>query len=419
MKAAKLIQVFEYEILRVGTRDFTSHHFELMAAYLDKRQGQYFQLGHNSIRFTNYVGVIQVQNLVIEVLPKTGKISDKEIWRDVLIEMLWVSGFLNITATSDAQLRLRSGTLLDLYYRIFLNQCRQILNEGLLRQYIQQTANRKALKGRLLFKEQLKHNLVRKERFVTSAQDYIVDNIFNQILLKALSILRTVSNNSAHRKDTKMLLYQFDDVSAAEFSRATFERLKYGRATERYRRAIWIAELIIMNYLPDIRGGNRSVLAIMFPMEALYEAYVAALIKRASRKSEFKGAAFKVETQSSERFWRPEGGRSRTIRPDIVIDWSDESDESRERRVVIDTKWKLPGGKPADADLKQMFVYNKYFESEASNLLYPTAGESGIVSGKFLGENNGSCSMWPAAILDGRSLNRELGSQLLSRLISK
>jgi len=412
MKPPNVIQVFEYDTLRVGTRGFTAYHFDLMAAYLEGRE-QFFQLGHHSIRFTSYVGVIQVQELIIEVLPKTGKISDKDLWRDVLIDMLKISGFLNVAATSDAYLKLRKGTLFDLYYQVFLDHCRKLQAEGLLRQYIQRTSNRRALKGRLLFNDQLKQNLVRRERFVTSAQDYSEDNLFNQILYKALAILRAVSNNSSHRRDTVMLLYQFEEISDLQVNQATFEHLKYNRTTERYRTAIWIAELIILNYLPDIRGGNRSVLAIMFPMETLFESYVAIALKSASR-----GTTFKVTTQKVQRFWRPESGRAKTIRPDIVIDWTDETGK---RRIVLDTKWKVPGDKnPADGDLKQMFVYNKYFNAEASNLVYPSAGAPRTLTGHFEGDGTGSCSMWQAQLLDRdqNRLNRELGTQLLTRLIT-
>jgi 5-methylcytosine-specific restriction enzyme subunit McrC len=407
MNSNKVIQVFEYETLRVETNGFTNSHFDLLAAYIDKRQDQYFQLGYRSIRFTNYVGVIQVQDLVIEVLPKTGRVSDKEVWREVLIDMLKISGFLNVTATSNALLKLRKGTLLDLYYQIFLNQCRQLLNEGLSRQYVQQTSNRKALKGRLIFNEQLKHNLIRKERFVTSAQDYTINNLLNQILRKALTILRNVSDNAGHRRDTTALLDQLDDISDRNFSRETFARITFNRATERYRTAIWIAELIILNYLPDVRGGNRAVLAIMFPMEELFEVYVARMLKNASR-----GTGFKIGTQKVQQFWRPERGRAKTIRPDIVIDWKDEIGS---HRVVLDTKWKIPRDKrPGDADLKQMFAYNKYLKAESSNLVYPEVGSSTHHNGAFIGDDNGGCSMWYIPILDkdAKKLNLQIGATL-------
>jgi 5-methylcytosine-specific restriction enzyme subunit McrC len=43
----------------------------------------------------------------------------------------------------------------------------------------------------------------------------------------------------------------------------TFERLAFGRNTERSRRAIQLARLIILNYSPDLHGGREHVIAIL------------------------------------------------------------------------------------------------------------------------------------------------------------
>src|SRR5690625_4687423 len=64
-------------------------------AYNDANKNIYFQAIRNGVRFRNYVGVIQIGNIVIEILPKTDKIAriDKddvvrEQWQKVLLSML-------------------------------------------------------------------------------------------------------------------------------------------------------------------------------------------------------------------------------------------------------------------------------------------------------------------------------------------
>ena len=52
----------------------------------------------------------------------------------------------------------------------------------------------------------------------------------------------------------------------------TFTRLRYDRSTERYRYAVALARLIILNYQPDVRAGREDVLAILFNMNELFEA---------------------------------------------------------------------------------------------------------------------------------------------------
>jgi len=412
MSVRKTIQVFEYETIRVGSKDLDKEQFNLLAKFNERHQGQYYSTGYNSIRFTNYVGVLQVAGLTIEILPKAGRESNRQLWHDVLLQMLKVSGFLNMRAVSEADLKMRKGSLFDVYLEIFLAHCRNIQHEGLVRQYLLSSSNQNALRGRLLFNEQLKHNMIRKERFFVASQNYTRDNVFNQILCKALMIVGKISGASILRKEASMLCQQMEDISEKDFTPDSFSRLKYDRTNERYRDAINLAELIILNYLPDLQGGNRSVLALLFPMESLFESYVASVLKRAAINSQCK-----ISTQRSKHFWRGDQGGLKTIRPDIVVEWKDESGS---RRTVLDTKWKLPKGNlPNDADLKQMFVYNEYFDAEASNLVYPATGSHGVCSGHFVKAKQRGCSMWRIRVIDSelKSINQNLGHEMLEELM--
>ena len=411
MKLPDTIQVFEYETLRVGQKGFTDEHFERLAIFLDDHRKPYYSLGHRSVRFSHYVGVLQVQDLVIEVLPKTGRITEKELWRDILVDMLKLSGFLNVKAVSEASLNLRGGTLLYLFFEIFLGNCRSIFYEGLVRRYHLNRKNRTALRGRILFSNHLKHNLFRRERFYTESHEYTEDNVYNQILFKALNILSLISTSSAQRKDATLLLQQNDQISDIRCDQETFTRLRYYRTTERYEPAIKLAELIILNYQPDLKAGYRNVLALMFPMEALFEAYVTLMLKQSSR-----GTPFRISSQKSKHFWRGTDKGFKIIRPDIIIEWHDENEK---RKVVLDIKWKIPTDQiPGDSDLKQMFSYNHLFEAEASNLVYPAIYTSSLRPGQFAGHKNGACSMWDIQIFDNESnrLNRTHGKEMLAIL---
>jgi 5-methylcytosine-specific restriction enzyme subunit McrC len=65
----------------------------------------------------------------------------------------------------------------------------------------------------------------------------------------------------------------------------TFQRLAFDRNTERYRPAMALARLIILNYQPDVRRGGHDVLAILFDMNELFERYVLRLLKKAASVS--------------------------------------------------------------------------------------------------------------------------------------
>lgn len=113
-------------------------------------------------------------------------------------------------------------------------------------------------------------------------------------------------------------------------------------------------------------------------MSFLFERFVYAQLKRAEAKQAFRRISFRA--QVSRRFWSA-NGMQKSIRPDIIAQIDSGSDCER---VVMDTKWKIPGdGKPGDADLQQMHTYNVQFGARRSFLLYPRVGTKTDVRGRF------------------------------------
>ena len=69
--ALNKIQIFEHQTLKVDeTTKFNLVHFNALEKYGYKTKEKYFSVGNKRIKFNNYVGVIQVKNLTIEILPK-------------------------------------------------------------------------------------------------------------------------------------------------------------------------------------------------------------------------------------------------------------------------------------------------------------------------------------------------------------
>jgi 5-methylcytosine-specific restriction enzyme subunit McrC len=345
-----VIQVFEHTTLPVG-RHLTPARFDRLVQYNERHGNLFFTVGANRIHFRNYVGVIQVGNLTIEILPKADKGPASQTqtvkWRNALIEMLRQSGFIRVASMSDARLRLRSSSLLDIYFEPFLLEVDELVHQGLVRKYHQICGDVPALKRRILFQQHLTRNLVHRERFFTAHLFYDRNNPFNQILRIALDVLVRVSPNPHLAALARCLATLFQDVDSIVFTERTFMRLPYTRNTERYRRALQLARLIILNYSPDVRGGREDVLAILFDMNCLFERFIYAQLKQAEARQVPRRISFKA--QVSRRFWSADR-MHKSIRPDIVAHIGTGPGHER---IIMDTKWKiLVDGRPGDADLQ-------------------------------------------------------------------
>ena len=376
-----VIKVFEYDKL-ICNKDysavrFTEKHLIALQKFNTINDNKYFTLIHNGIRFKNYVGVLKVANLTIEILPKVDKkytiSSDdkvKENWKNLMLQMLKKSGFINITSISNADLRLRNTSLLDIYIQEYLKEVSLLLRKGLRKKYRLVEENTSVLKGRLLFQKQIQKNLIHKEKFFTAHQTYDKNHKLNQIIYKALNVLNDIAKPSFIDKLNRLKL-DFPELDNIKVSENTFSSIVYDRTNKQYEKAMSLAKLILLNFSPDIQSGSNNVIAILFDMNNLWEKYIFRMLQK-----DQKDVGYEVSYQNRMKFWN-----NKVIKPDIVLK---KEVEGKEQTFIIDTKWKLiDHNKPADSDLKQMFVYNMYWDAFKSILLYPTNIDADTSFGSF------------------------------------
>lgn len=408
----KRIQVFEHNILYVdevyNDVKFEKHHYIALSKLNVLHNDKYFEIRHNGIRFKQFVGVIQVDGLTIEILPKIDNIdASVNVWQKVLIEMLRVTRKLKVQKVGEANVSKQKIHLLDIYFEWFLNEVQLLIHQGLIKQYYKKSSNVKALKGKLEFAGHISKNLVHKERFYTTHQVYDKDHLIHQIIYKALDIVERCSKGSYLYSKCKTVQLDFPEVKAISVTEATFSKITITRKTAPYETAMAISKFIILNFAPNISSGSENMLALLFDMNSLWEEYILARLKQSEKEVIIYG-------QQSTTFWN-----GITIRPDIVI-------ESGQKKFIIDTKWKnINGSKPSTDDLRQMYVYNDYWKSDKAMLLYPANKTSFSGFDKF--EENGSkdnqhkCGLGKISIFnaDGITLNESIGDNIIDWFIDK
>jgi len=420
MKPNKSIHLFEYGILQVGERGFESSHWKSLGWYNEKYGSKFFRLLPNGIKFNQYVGVIQIGNLTIEILPKIGRVSakgDEKKWQAVLIDMLRECGWMKIHAHEKASLQFKPNSILEAYIEIFLVECEKLLREGLVKKYRVIAGNDLSLKGNILFAQQIQRNLIHQEQFYTRHIVFDRENLLNRILAKALRLIPRICQSSALKDRTYGLILDFPELKDINISNTTFQKLTYDRRTMRYKEAIEIAAMLLLNYRPDIISGRNDILAILFDMNDLWEEYIS---RQLSKSAE---SGWSVITQHQKSFWSVDGNNwSKGIRPDLVVT------APGKNPVIIDTKWKIPDDDiPSDVDLKQMFAYNEYWQAPHAILLYPVNDPKDgpkLIKGSFKerkgNSNQHKCSTMKVSILDEKGrLDRNIGKCILTLIDKK
>jgi len=321
----------------------------------------YFSLTHNGVQFNEHVGVIQVGNLLIEVLPKADKYStDKDSWRKILIGMLKTVYGFDIKATSNANLKIKPNTILDLYFELFIKEVEVLLHSGLIKRYRKKEGSINVLKGALLFNKQIQFNISNQEKFFTRYTTYDTIHPLHQIIYKTLCLLKQVNVNQSLNSRLGSLILNFPEMPNIKMTYATFNKIVFNRKSFVYKKAIEISKMILLHYHPDVSKGNNDVLAIMFDMNKLWEQFVFHSIKK------YKSNSFSILRHQKKKFWTPSSGSANTIIPDIVIK------NANNEYLVLDTKWKnLNGKNPSPDDLRQLFVYHHYYNANKVALVFP------------------------------------------------
>lgn len=374
MQNKNFIQVFEYQKLRYDDSGvFRKHHFDAMVKFNELHQNKYFTIIHQGIRFGSYVGIIQIGGLTIEILPKAdnNENANKNLWQNVLFYMLKVCKKIQIESISETQLKKRYHSILDVYFELYLNEIKGLIKKGLIKKYRKNQSNQNALKGKLLFAQNIQQNIVHKEHFYCEHQVYDKNHLLHQVLLKGLLILKTFVNDTLKDKLNR-LLFEFQDIENINIQKKHFDKIIIDRKNYDYQKAIEIAKIIILNYSPSLNYGNEHLLTLLFDMNALWEEYIFRILQK------HKTDDMEVSFQNSDKFWE-----NKRIRPDIVI-------KTKEETYIIDTKWKIiEANNPSDDDLKQMFVYNLHWKAEKSLLLYPKTNQMDSKFGTFYYDNLG------------------------------
>ena len=321
------------------------------------------------IKTKNYVGVIETSSgLTIEILPKIFfDYSDEDYHielqntKKVFLKMLSKlrnSPFLNI---SSAHLKTSSSfPLLEVFIENYIEEIKKIIRSGLKSQYVNRQENLNFMKGKVVNSLNFKYNHSNKARFYCAFDEFSENMVYNQLIKSTLIKLNRVSKSHYNRTNIIQILHHFESVSESEDHISDFRKVgENNRLYLNYKQAISWSEVFLMNKSFTNFSGNSRNIAILFPMERIFEDYIGYLMK-----NYVDGHEIKTQDKSYYLVSNHKNNKKFGLKPDIVA-----TNESNQEQIIFDTKWKLidetKGNKNyniSQADMYQLYAYGKKYD---------------------------------------------------------
>lgn len=320
------------------------------------------------ITVKNYVGVITMDDgTSIEILPK---IYSKENFTDgkvkqLLIDMLKTLRNAPFKNLQNTNVNIEKLSIFEIFIRMFIDEVFYIVKRGLKCDYETIQENGNVYKGKMIFAGQIKHNYAHKERCYVEYDEFNTNRAENKILKATLNYLYKNTISSRNKTDIKTLLNAFSEVDESNDYKADFDKIVPDRKTTDYQTALMWSKVFLMGKSFTSFAGSEVAFALLFPMETLFESYIATQLKKM-----LAGTGYTLSAQD-KKYHLFDDPKKFLMKPDIVI-----RHKETKRIFVMDTKWKVLADNKANygisqADMYQMYAYQNKYGSENVTLLYP------------------------------------------------
>lgn len=347
--------------------------FELApAAQLTRFEGQ------PALKLQEWVGIIRTPDgQAIEILPKTHERPGRRTEADsldrsraLLLRML-AATHENFRVGPPAEMQTLDMPLYEVVIGYALHGIRAAVRRGVPHTYVAVEEERPSLRGRLDLPKQVRQPPHRAHLLHVVYDEFLPDRPESRLTRLAVERLAKLTRMPSSQRLARELLHALDEVPPSRNLSADFAAWRLGRGHTHFAPLESICRMVLYELNPVASGPGQRANALLFNMNALYEAYVAQLLRQVYPD-------WQVETQVTDRALGQVGGQGAfDVRPDLLLR------TSKQQIIVADTKWKrLSSGPPiygvSNVDAYQMLAYSEVFQKDAAEaerrelwLLYP------------------------------------------------
>ncbi len=328
--------------------------------------------GPNALRIHQFVGVVQMGGLQLEILPKLEGLPDPAQVRQNLLAMLAMTQDLEVRASEMVGFLESSEPFICALARLYCRRLLEAIRRGFRQDYVMIHDLLSNVRGKVDWPAQSKQQATQRLEFSCIYDERSEDTPLNRTLKAALLVAGTMLEGARTTSVVTELRHAMDCVSDTRPSPEQVARIRTNRMNRYLEPLLVLAKLILGNRNPDLGRsamGNRNTYALLWDMNVLFEEYVGRLTREVMGP---KG--FRVELQEGASSYLAHESttnkRAFLLKPDILVR------QGRKPSVVADTKWKRLDSHQgnlgvSEADVYQVLAYAYRYETNWAVLIYP------------------------------------------------
>ena len=388
------IEVREHDLIVVGERKaswkpnvtaLTAATFDaLQAVLLDPRYelnpvatATRFE-GRAALKLGPWVGVLRLPDgTAIEILPKIherpgerARPGSLQRSRAMLLRMLAATDE-RFRVAPPAELQTAQMPLYEVVIRYALEGIRTAVRRGVPHSYVPVQEERSGLRGRLDLPRQVRQPPHRAHLLHVTYDEFLPDRPETRLTRLSVERLASLTRVAASQRLARELLHALDEVPPSRNIPLDFASWRLGRGHAHFAPLESLCRMVLYELNPVVAGNQAQANALLFNMNAVFEAYVAGLLRALHPE-------WHVETQVTGRALGSAAGQPAfDLRPDLLLH------TTGQKAIIADTKWKRlkPDKAPvydvSNEDAYQMLAYSEVFQGDLGTsekdlwLIYP------------------------------------------------
>ena len=377
-------------VSRALFEDLEQFLFDFNSSNIHADASEFIRLGSQRyagkyISVNNFVGVIQTpKGHQVQILPKidlgrdendADEVNSFKQTKKIFLKMIRTLRDIPIKHLDTTNLKTEKLPIFEIFISMYLQEAMILAKRGLKSAYQEHEDNLRFYKGKLMVSEHIKRNTAHKERFYMRYDEYDLNRPENRLIKSTLLKLMSLSANEQNQKEIRQILTFFELVEPSPNYERDFSLVKKDRTVKDYEMILQWSKVFLLNQSFSTFTGRSQSWALLFPMETVFESYVAQELRKVCADTPWT-----ISVQDREQWLFDYPNHKFRLKPDIVIRKDDGS------QIILDTKWKSLTDNErmnygiSQSDMYQMYAYSKKYTRTGDDspdvwLLYPVNSE--------------------------------------------